>query len=103
MRRHRSIVPVLLRFYNRQKALDRRVVGDPFWKLLVRTSYGRRVSRRVRQNYAWRTAYTMASAGRLVRSMTKRRPQQLRIGKLRPGEVVQVEVIDPRSAAASGR
>jgi hypothetical protein len=98
--RRRSSLGGLVSFYFRRKSLSRGVFGeDRFWRVVYRATYGRRIARRMQSNAAWRSLYSMASAARFARKVIRPRPRQITVGRLKPGETVRIEVVDPRSAA----
>jgi hypothetical protein len=102
MPRRRSLLWAPVQLYIRRTSLRRGVFGeDRFWRLVYRVTYGPRIAHRMRENVAWRSVYSTASAVRLARRVIKPHPQHITVGKLRPGEIVRIEVVDPRSAVRS--
>src|SRR5262245_61128849 len=98
MRRRRLTLLSPVTFYLRRRTLSRGVFGeDRFWRLVYLVTYGRRIARRMREHVAWRSVYTTASALRLAHRVIKPHPRHITVGKVRTGETIRIQVVDPRS------
>jgi hypothetical protein len=94
-----------LSLYTRRKALSRGMFGeDRFWRLVYGLMYGRRtVSRLFGPKRIWRPLYTAVYGIRLARKLLGFGPELLSIEKLRPGQWVRIEAIDPQTLPPAER
>jgi hypothetical protein len=101
----RSYRRLSLKLYTRRKALSRGLFGeDRFWRLVYALMYGRRtVSRLISPQRVWRPLYTTVYAVRLVRKVLGFGPQFISVEKLKPGQWLRIEAIDPATLSPAER
>jgi hypothetical protein len=92
-------------FYARRMSLSRGAFGeDRFWRLVYSLLYSRQVTRRlIGGRRAWRPLYTAIFTVRLARRILGFGPQLVSLEKLKPGQFVRIEAIDPRTLSPAER
>jgi hypothetical protein len=102
----RSRTGLSLSLYTRRKALTRGLFGeDRFWRLVYQLRYSRKTASRLfgRPQRVWRPLYTTVYGVRLARKVLGVGPRIVSIEKLRPGQWVRVEAIDPATLSPAER
>ena len=105
MARYRPRTGLSPGFYIRRQAVRRGLFGeDRYWRLAYSLMNSRRTALRLfgRQRI-WRPIYTTVYAVRLLRKILGFGPQLVSVEKLRPGQYVGIEAIDPRTLTAAER
>lgn len=71
---------------------------ERYWQLIYSMVSRRRTARRLfGSRRGWRPVYSTVFAARLVRKVLGMGPQLVSLEKLKPGQFVRVEAIDPRT------
>lgn len=77
---------------------------ERYFQLIYSLVARRRTAKRLLgSRKAWRPVYTTVYTLRLVRKLLGFGPQLVSVEKLKPGQLVRVEAIDPRSLTAAER
>ena len=77
---------------------------EQYWQLIYSLVARRRTARRLLgRRRAWRPVYSTVFTLRLVRKLLGFGPQRVSLEKLKPGQFVSVEAIDPRTLTAAER
>ena len=77
---------------------------ERYWQLIYSLVARRRTARRLLgRRRAWRPIYTTVFTVRLVRKVLGFGPQFVSLEKLKPGQFVRVEAIDPRTLTPAER
>jgi hypothetical protein len=77
---------------------------ERYWRLMYSMLARRRTARRLLgRRRAWRPVYTTVYGVRLVRKVLGFGPQRVSLEKLKPGQFVSVEAIDPRTLPPAER
>ncbi|MDF2731853.1 MAG: hypothetical protein K0S92_478 [Desertimonas sp.] len=73
---------------------------ERYWRLIYSLVSRRRAARRLfGRRRAWRPVYTTVFVLRLARKILGIGPELVSVEKLKPGQFVRVEAIDPRTVA----
>jgi hypothetical protein len=101
----RSYRRLSLKLYTRRKALSRGLFGeDRFWRLVYTMMYGRQTATRVLGSQrAWRPLYSTVYTIRLIRKLLGFGPRLVSVEKLRPGQWMRLEAIDPATLSPAER
>jgi hypothetical protein len=77
---------------------------ERYWRLIYTVLASRRAARRlVSGRRAWRPLYTAVFTIRLARRILGFGPQLVSLEKLKPGQFVRIEAIDPRTLSPAER
>lgn len=77
---------------------------ERYWQLIYSLVARRRTARRLLgRRRAWRPVYTTVFTIRLLRKILGFGPQLVSVEKLKPGQFVRVEAIDPQTLPSSER
>jgi hypothetical protein len=77
---------------------------ERYWQLVYSIVARRRTARRLLgPRRAWRSVYSTVYFVRLTRKLLGFGPQMVSVEKLKPGQMVRVEAIDPRTLSAAER
>jgi hypothetical protein len=78
---------------------------ERYWRLVYLLYSRRRAARRItgRRQILWRSLYTVVYGLRLLRRVLSRPPEPVAVEKLKPGQLLGVVAIDPRTLTPEER
>jgi hypothetical protein len=91
--------------YARLRSINRGLLGeDRFWRFVYSSMARRRAARRlITHRKVWGPIYSVVYGYRILRNLLDFGPEVVSVEKLKPGQFVRVEAIDPATLSPAER